>query len=214
MIQIIGLKRLIILFVFVVFNVVFGAAIYFYMIPESASLDQESIGLRGRVGTVQADIGRIQVEFDQLERQQEAFNFLKDKGFFSKQTRNEVKKLFSDIQDESKVLSAVVSVKSGSVVNYEEVEKANYAVLLSPIEVDIKAFSDVDIYTYLDMMSDLLPGHLSLDEVEIERTQDVTPALLRMISYGVDPEMITASVKLSWRTIIPQTEDISDGQSL
>ncbi len=210
MIQIIGFKRVIILLVFVAINVVLGAMIYAYLLPKQTTLDRSLRSLGSQISTTRSDIDRMQVEFSQLDKQQDDFDKLKEDGFFSNQVRSEAKKIFSEIQDESKVISVVVSVKPGIIVESKEADKANYKVLKSPVEITIKSFDDTDIYRYIKIAESRIPGHLSLDSIKIERSRDVSSAVLRAISAGANPELVNATLVMSWRSLIPDSQVISD----
>ncbi len=210
MIQVIGIKRFLILMVLICANGALAASLYMYTIPEKANTERRLSLLRGQVNTIQSDIDRMQIEFDQLDQQQALFDELEEKGFFSNQVRSEAKELFSKIQDESKVISAVVSVKSGLVVDDKEAQKANHKILLSPVEIAIQSFDDGSIYDYISLVQEQLPGHLSLDEITMQRLQDVNAPVLRAIASGASTPLVGAKVKMSWRTIIPESQIILD----
>ena len=212
--QVIGIKRLVILFILISLNAVLGASIYLYLMPETSRGEMKLRTLRSQVNVVSSDIDRMQLEFEQLDRQRDSFNALKDDGFFSMQVRSDAKELFSLIQDESGVISAVVSVKSGVILDYPEAKKANHTVLMSPIEVEIKAFDDASVYKYMDIALKKFPGHLSFDSVTIKRLRDISAPVLRAIASGASPELIEASINMSWRTVIPASQVIDDSDKL
>ncbi len=206
MIGVIGLKRLVILLVFIAINACLAAAIYMYLMPEQDSKEIRERSLRTQLRTVQADIDRVQLEFEQLDQQQDEFNVLKKRGFFSMQSRSDAKKMFSQLQNKSNVISTVVSVKPGTVVDDPEALKANHKVLVSPITIKIEAFDDGDLYRYIDLLEKDFPGHISVDSLEIERVRDVNAAVLRAISSGANPVMIKADIILSWRSMVPESQ--------
>jgi len=203
MIGIIGVKRLLILLVLIIINLLLGAIIYMYVLPEKQTADQNLRSLRGQLSTVQSDLDKMHIEFEQLEKRQDRFDNLKDHGFFSDQDRGDAKKLLSSVQKQSKVISAIVSVKAGSIEDNIDAQKSNHKMLVSPVEVEIKAFDDSDVYRYIDLAQKQFPGHLSLDEISIKRSREVTSVLLRAIASGASPELVTASIRMSWRTMIP-----------
>lgn len=210
MISVIGLKRLTILLLFLTVNVVLGAAIHLYVLPELNDSESNERRVRSQVNRVRSDIDRLQLEFEQLDQQQDRFNALKEKGFFSIQTRSDAKALFSRLQNRSKVVSAVVSVKPGVVIDDQEAQKARHKVLASAITIDIEAFDDVDVYRYIDLLNKEFPGHITIDHLEMKRTRDVNAAVLRAISSGANPVMVKANLKLSWRTMVSE-DDLTGG---
>lgn len=211
MIGVIGIKRLVVLFVFIVINALLGAVIYLHFIPEQAKVERQHKTLKRQLRVVQGDIDRMQLEFEQLDQQQDRFDALKDRGFFSTQERSDAKSLFSEIQVDSNVISATVNVKPGIVEDNYEAKKANHKLLTSSVSVDIQAFDDGDVYRYLEMAQERFPGYLMLNGIEIKRIRDVSSPVLRAIASGANPEMIEAKISMSWKTLIPESQVIDGG---
>ncbi len=213
MIQVIGIKRIIVLLVLLAVNVALAAAVYLYTVPENIKLERKLRSLNSQVSSVSSDLDRIKVEFEQLDAQQDRFYELKDEGFFTTQVRSDAKKLFSLIQNQSDVISAVVSVKSGVIMNSVEAQKANHKVLRSSIDVEVRSFDDMAIYKYINIAKLKFPGHLSLKSIVMNRTRDVNSATIRAIAAGASPELVNAKIKFSWYTLIPESQVIVAGDS-
>ncbi|MCB1782994.1 MAG: hypothetical protein KDI13_03290 [Alphaproteobacteria bacterium] len=210
MIRVIGVKKTILIFLLALANALFAGLIYSYMIPENMRLSKEEKKLSGQVNTVRSDIDRMQVEFEQLDKQQGLFDALKADGFFNAQGRTIAKDVFKKIQDQSKVISAVATVDPGTIEENKEAQKSKHKVLVSPVKVKIKAFDDADIYRYIEIMDKTFPGHISIDHLTITRSKDVSAAVLRAIATGVNPELLEADMELSWRTMIPEDQVITE----
>lgn len=208
MIEIIGFKRAIILAALIVTNIALAALLYAYMIPQDTTLTRKYSVLKRQVTSAQSDLDRMQIEFEQLEEQQDLFDALKEDGFFTTQVRSDAKTLFADIRRDSRVISAVANVRPGIVEDNTEARKVKYKILTSLIKVEIKAFDDADIYHYLELAEKRFPGHLSLDSITLRRSRDIDATLLRSIASGSSPELVSATVHLSWRTLIPEDQVI------
>lgn len=211
MIHVIGLKRVLILFILVAVNGFFAALLYGYLVPENQSLSKKVRTVQAQVGTVRSDIERMQVEFEMLGKQQGRFDLLKKDGFLDPQDRANARATFSLIQKQSKVISAVANVEPGEIIDNEEAQKSNHKILVSPIEVKVSAFDDSDIFRYLFLLDEIYPGHISIDRLEIKRVRDVTPVVLRAITTGANPELVSADIKLLWRTMIPEAQVLMQG---
>lgn len=208
MIKVIGAKRLILLVALVFLNAALAAVTYIYLVPQESSTSKELRTLRSQNQAKSGDIQRMQIEFEQLGDQQDKFDSLKTDGFFKAQVRSVAKKLFKDIQDESRVVSAVASIRPGTIEENEEARKSAYKVLVSPVEIIIEAFDDSDVYNYLYILEQKFPGHLAVDSIKIQRAKDISGPMLRAIATGANPVLISAAVKLSWRTMIPESQII------
>lgn len=211
MIKVLGFKRLVVLGCLILFNLGVGALVYMYLIPEKAKDERALRTVRGQVATLQTDIGRMQIEFDQLNEQQDRFDKLKADGFFSVQGRREAEKVFETIQREAGVVSAVASIKKGELKVHPDAAKAEHTILESPISITIEAFEDTDVFHYLYLLQNIFPGHVSVENLKLQRQAEVTGAVLRRIASGInpDPGLVRADIKAIWRTMIPKSEVIS-----
>ncbi len=211
MIRVLGKSRVIILVVLVTVNVLVAYGVYGYLMPDSAKKERELRMVRSQVSTLRTDISRLSVEFSQLETQRSEFEALKEKGFFSKQGRREAELLFEAIQKQAGVISAVANIRSGEFEESEESAKADHVVLRSPIEVRVEAMDELNIYKYIDLVERVFPGHVSVQNITMKREKEVTGALLRSISSGASPVLVSAKIDLMWRTMIPQADVIGAG---
>ncbi|MBK6895189.1 MAG: hypothetical protein IPH06_01165 [Alphaproteobacteria bacterium] len=212
MIKVIGAKRLLLLAVLLGVNVLLAAATYFYLIPQESETEKRLRTLRGENQTKQADFDRMQIEFEQLGQQQDKFDALKEDGFFKTQVRSVARKLFRDIQLESRVVSSVAAINPGIIEENEEAKKSNYKLLASPIGITVEAFDDADIYNYLFILEQKFPGHLSVDQMSMSRVTDISGPVLRSIATGQNPVLVKATIKMSWRTMIPDSQIIVEEQ--
>jgi hypothetical protein len=212
MINIIGTRRLLILVSLFALNLALGALVYLFLIPQKLNKERELKGVQSSISTLQTDIDRMQIEFEQLEAQQERFVALKKKGFFSNQRRRDAEIVFESIQRKAGVVSAVASVLAGSIENNEEAQKADYKVLVSPVKIRIEAIDDVDIYKYIYLLSTYFPGHMTVDKIDLQRNANVSGTVLRSIAGGVNPALVQADVELMWRTMIPKDQVIGGEQ--
>ena len=213
MIKILGIKRIIILGALLGINLLFAGVLYWYMNPEMLKQQKALNALKGQVSTLQSDIQRLQIEFTQLEGQKERFAEIKELGFFNQQGRREVELLLPDVQKNSGAVKAVTGVQPGFIEKSSYAEKANHEILTSTITANIGAMDDPGIYRYIYMLDEALPGHLLIESISMKRNRDVNAELLKSIIAGAVPEMVSADVRLTWRTMIPKDlgEDV-EGQ--
>lgn len=211
MIKILGTRRIFVLTVLVCLNALLGAIQFMYLQPEVIKSDKRLRAVKGRVTSLQRDITRLDVEFQQLEEQKERFEDLQRKDFLREQDRRKASDLLEEIQRASNVISAVASIQPATIIQDEEAAKANYDIVASPINVEIKAMSDIDVYRYIALLTSRFPGHVSLDSLSIKRASDITSVALRSIANGGSPPLVEANVLATWRTLTKKP-DMTDGQ--
>lgn len=208
MVKLLGIKRILVIVMLIALNVGLACAVYLYIVPEHANKDRQLRGLKSQISTLQGDIERMQIEFDQLEAQQHRFDGLRDKGFIGDQNRRQAELLFEKIGREAGVVSSVATIQSGVVEENEEAAKAEHKILKSPITVRIDAMDDVDVYRYLFLVQKFFPGHITLEKIEIKREGEVTGVILRSIASGTSPKLVSAEMQLTWRTMISPSQVI------
>ncbi len=210
MIEVIGLKRLMILALLILLNTALALLTYLYVVPESDLAKNTLRNMEQQVSRAHAELGRMQVEFEILEKQQGRFDALKKEGYFSRQVRSDAKELFRDVRERSGVFSALANVTPGVTSDDYGVSKVKYKILTSVITVNIEAFDDSDIYRYMDLLQRDFPGDITIDKVSINRTKDVNAAVLRGIASGRNLPLVGASLTASWSTLIPENQVITD----
>lgn len=211
MIKVLGTKRVLMIVFLVAINVAFAAGVYVYLVPEITAKERELGISRGQISTLQSDISRLEIEFDQLEEQQAEFNRLQEKGFFGAQGRREAELVLEKIQKQAGVVSAVANIKAGELQENEEAAKAEYIILSSPVEVKIEALDDVDVFKYIYLVEQFFPGHVAVTNIDLERKMDVSGPVLRSIASGSNLTLVEATVQMVWRTMIPKTDVINQG---
>ena len=208
MIAVLGFKRVVMLAVLVALNIVLALSVYMYMKPETQKKERELRGLRGQVSTVRTDIDRMQVEFEQLEDQKAEFERLAAGGFFKNQGRRQAELILNEIQKTSGVSKAIASIQAGEFEDNEEAKKAKHKILKSPIKIRLEAIDDINVYHYLFLVEHYFPGHIAIEEINMERSADITGTVLRAIASGTNPSLVQADVEMVWRTMIPESEVI------
>jgi len=208
MIKVLGLRRITILAILLGLNALLASINYFYVAPETEARAAQVKTQEGKIRTLQSDIGRLQVEFTQINDQRAAFEKLKKKGFFSDQDRSLASQLLQSLQRSSNVISAVADVKPGTLIDDEEAKKANHKLLASPMTIDITALDDQDVYRYFYLMRENFPGYITLNTIDIRRAQTLNGTLLRSVAAGENPVLVNAKFELLWQTMIPETQAI------
>ncbi|MCK6418413.1 MAG: hypothetical protein L6Q57_05680 [Alphaproteobacteria bacterium] len=212
MIKILGMRRIIVLAVLLGLNALFASVHYLYVLPETQARTQQARQLSSKISTLQTDINRLQIEFAQISDQKEEFTALEAKGFFNKQDRSLASQLLEKVQKNSGVITAVASVKPGTLLENEEAKKAKHTILSSPMTVEITALDDRDVYKYIHLLRQYFPGHITIVATEIKSTATLTRDLLRSVSAGENPVLVQAKLELLWQTMIPESQAIQPGR--
>ena len=211
MIKVLGFQRIVILAALLALNALLGYAAYMLFMPQTETKNRELRGVRGQVSTLRADIDGLLIEFEQLDEQRAEFERLKAAGFFDGQSRRKAQLILEKIQERSGVVSAVASIAAGEFEESEEAAKADHQILSSPIAVRVEAVNDLDVFRYIYLIKEFFPGHVSVENINLNREADISGTVLRGIASGKNPVLVSAELSLLWRTMIPQEEENNQG---
>ncbi len=203
-VQILGVRRLVILGALIVLNGVLGATLYYGVIPQREKVERDLRMVRSAVDTRRNEVTRMRTEFDQIQEQKGLFENLESAGFFGTQNRLEARRIIETIQSTSRVLSARYSIDPANVVETPDVKNAGHVLLQSPVRVTIDAMDDVDIYSFLYWIENAFPGQASIKGFTLERRIDVNEHSLRQIGSGTAMTLVSGEVSFVWTTMAPK----------
>ena len=212
MIQVIGLKRLIILSVLLAFNAALGAGLYLYVMPENLSVTRQLSSTRSQVATMRNDAQELRGDIEQIEDKKSYFTNLQTVGFMSDQNRLVARRRIMDIQQYSKVLKAKYDIGSAVVMDDENLSNSDQVVLSSELAINIDAMDDIDFYSFIYWLRNTFPGHVTIDNIKMQRMNDVNDVTVRQIGSGLPMTMIKGDVSAKWRTIVPKST-VTDDQT-
>lgn len=206
MINVLGFKRIVIVLFLLAVNALLAALLYLYLVPELTQVERLVRTEKSAENELRSDIASIQAEFDQLEIQQADYEKLREDGFFSNQSRRDAQVVFTAAKDYSGVTEASVTVRSGLVVENEEASKAEQVLLESPISIEFTSVDDIDIYEYMNYLSQAFPGYLTIEGFSINRNANISDTMLRAIASGSSPPLVGGRVEMIWRTMVSRED--------
>lgn len=210
MVNVLGIKRIIILGALIALNLVVAGLLYGVFKPEEVKKKNELSSVKRQVSTLRNDLSKILVEFEQLETQKEEFATLKQKSFFEEQDRRQAQEILEQIQDASGVISAKASIGGGKTEDHIEAQKSDHKIVISIINIEIAALDDTDIFNYVWLLENKFPGYVDIKEFSYERVEDVDREVLQKISAGEFPQVVKAKISAEWKTMISADDVVGD----
>ena len=212
MIQIVGLRKVIILVLLVAANTALAAVTYLYVQPESGKLDRQLRSIKSQVAQKREDTDRLRNEFEEVQEKKVYFESLQASGFLSDQNRLDARRRIMDIQQFTKVLRAGYNINSASILRNKTTDEIGYVVLSSAIDVEVEALDDIDFYNFMYLMENAFPGHIAVTSVRLQRATDLSEVSLRQIGSGLSMTLVKGNVKFIWRTIVPEADVQPSGE--
>ena len=204
--EILGIRRIVVLTVLLAVNLLLAAGIYFYIMPQTETANRQMSSLRSKENTLRNDIANLQTEFNELESQQGEFKKLQEGGFFERQSGSVAESIFLNAEKFSKVSDPDVFVDKTETKQDPLISETKQVISEREISIKVGGIDDIAIYKYLDFINQQFPGHLETTEVSLKRTSNVNEVILRAIAGGADPSLVEGQVSLVWRTMVPEVE--------
>ena len=110
MIQILGLRRVVLLSSLMVANIALAGIVYSVLIPKKDKLTAELNETTGMIESRRSEISTMKNEYQLIQQQKALFSNLDKAKFFTTQDRVEARKMMAMIQSTARVLSARDSI--------------------------------------------------------------------------------------------------------
>ncbi|HTK85680.1 MAG TPA: hypothetical protein VL625_11420 [Patescibacteria group bacterium] len=201
--QILGIKRIVILLVLIGINGIVGAVTYLYVMPHNDDLTRQLQTITANVTSKRKDTGKLEGEYNIIQKQKANFEDLRGAGFFSNQNRAVARQRITDIQKFSNVLSAKYDITAASIEKNPLAADSGDVVLNSPVNIKVDALDDVDFYNFVYWVENGFPGLVSVKNIKVTRITDVNETTLRAIGSGIPVTLVNGEVSFEWRTMVP-----------
>lgn len=212
MVQLIGLKRLILLGVAIALNIVFASVFFLWVEPMRVDHSKKLRSIDSSIRKLRNDISGIKKEMQELQNNIKYFEGLERYGFFKTHDRFTLQKEVEKLQDNTSVVGYTYTIDELQRIPEKTVEKAKHELLNSRISLEgIKAYSDRDVYQLVHQISTQFPGQTRIHSLEIDK-KPIDNRLLSAIRGGKKDAPISASIVFDWQTMVrPAGSDASDG---
>jgi hypothetical protein len=87
-----------------------------------------------------------------------------------------------------------------------------YAVLVEDVDIKVGAPFDGPVYGFISDITDAFPGSIVVESVDLRRAPEITPLALDYVSRGQDSQLVTGTIRLSWRTAQAQDKSAGSGK--
>ena len=218
MIRVIGVKMIALLGLLLALGGILFFVNSFYLEARIKETTQKLNGVRAESADLRTKTEALQADYDSYQKEQETFSQISRMGFFNTQDRVEARRKFEAIERLSKIMFARYEIRAATILKSEnKIENpvlvdllgaqptADYVIIESPVSVSLSAIDDVDIYRFIYYMNYGFPGHVTLNQLNITKTEKLTPDILKDIGLGNPKELVSANISLTWRTMIEKS---------
>ena len=112
--------------------------------------------------------------------------------------RKIVRNKLNALKEKHKIADLQVNISPAKAIAEKELKKKNIDVQTSPINISLKAFTDIDVYNFIHDLSKEMPGFVVVKTFNIYRNSDLGKNNLIAISRGSKPTIVTSDIALDW----------------
>ena len=207
MMETIGTRRVLTLAILLGINLLIAAAIYLWISPQSDYYTAKAIDLKHKVSAARAHTAEMTTQLETVQKQKEGYQQLQGAGFFAAQDRGDARDRILAAQKFSRVLTASYDIKPAETDGAsEKLKLAGQAVLSTPVEITVEAVDDIDLYNFVSLIKNGLPGYVAINSMEISRVHDLDEGALRDIANGAPPALINGKISYTWKTVTDATD--------
>lgn len=210
----IGKKRVLTLVVLVVLVGALAGAHYGILQPQQAKLEKDLRRLRGEISQRETETQQLRDDFDRLDEVKFRYGEVLRFGFLGEQDRVFAQNKIKEIKELSGVLKARYQFEPVEIVSAPDLAMSQHNLLSSAIQIELEAFSDLEIYRFLYYLNYGFPGQVVITDFELERDKNITVPLMQSIGAGQATSLVKAEIELDWYTIAPISAEQQDGGAL
>lgn len=201
MIEQIGYKRFLRIVILVVILIALAAGTELVFKPKVEQSARDLSAAKSEVTTLSDEINKMRDAYNMFEQQKNYYAVISRMGFFNDQDRVLARERFETMQRLSKILSAKYEIKAANILSEEANPDTGFVLMESPISVELSAVDDLDIYRFIYYLNYGFPGHITINNISITRSANVTTDLLKQIGTGNPPPVVSAKMEMDWRTM-------------
>lgn len=210
MTRLIGKKRIAILTVLALVNAVLAASLFLYIEPmrEKAAMRRQTVDREIR--DLRSSISNIKTKIKSLEENQEAYDALKERGFFVVQDRFLAEKTLDGMRSWANLIGFSFSISPIKEIPNVAAEGIKYKVIQSRVVLErIRAYTDSDIYLFIQQISKKFPGQAQLVSVTFNRGAALDEKNLSKLVTDLRElrpptiSFVDAKIAFNWQTMLP-----------
>ena len=209
-IQLIGLRRLINVFILLAVNGLFIAAFFVFAEPLKSEATKRLKSTNGEITSLRSKIRNIKEELKLLEEKKGTYEALQNSGFFTKQDYFLVTRSQAILEEKTFFKDLKMSASGVSIIESKDAKKAGFNLEKRQLTIaNLHAPFDVYYYTLIDQFDDVFPGHIRIGKVNIKRIQDSKKSFKEQVNNmsSKDSSLLDASIELDWYTLVPIPEE-------
>lgn len=202
MIELLGLKRAIILAALFAVNLVVAAAFFLLLMPMKDEADQNLTTIKSQIFQLQTDIQNIKMELQQIKETMPKYDALAGKGFFLDQDRFYISRTLEEVKSRSQLAGFSFAIDDIKEIKSADAAAAKRRLVASRIKIDrVISLLDVGFFDFMNVIESTFPAHVRIQSFQIRKQGSINEDALRRIASGDSSNLIQANLDMDWLTM-------------
>lgn len=209
-IQLIGFSRCLRLGIVLVANIAVLAILFLVVFPQYQNAQDDLRGLKGSIMQKRNDINEMKDRVEYMTKNKGRYDTMMERGFIGDQDRLLARRRLQDISMMSDVLDLDYEIGAVEEENSFELDEIGHAKVKSTMSFDITAYSDIEIYSFLDLLRSEFPGYVQVNDIDIEREPKGPLYLVTESLMAGEMPMVTTKIEAEWVTLRSNVDENAD----
>lgn len=192
--------------------------IYFLLSEMTDSSNQELTQVQGEVAGIAAQIADLERKYEIVKSSMLKYQDLADKlkagtfdiGTKSAETQDKAIRVLKALDDKYRTMSLNLTIPGDPTLLSEELYKKKTAeTRVVDVTLAMDAYTDIHIFSFLNEMSQKLPGFFKYTEFSIQRERTSSIDLLAELSRGDKTKVVSCNIKGSWYGLFPKLPELT-----
>ncbi|HEY1096121.1 MAG TPA: hypothetical protein VGF14_02675 [Alphaproteobacteria bacterium] len=185
----------------VVINALLVALLIMWQLPkreEVASLLQQT---EQKKMDIQNQIVELPKKFEIMQKNEEAYEAMRLRGFFSGQDRIAFRQLLNDLRLKTGVRQVSYDVKPLTLVNNNALSNTDKELVKSEVTVSLRSMTDLEMREFVHALQDSTPGFSTIKAQSFEVADELNDMNLIRLGNGDVVDFVMSSYSFDWYTL-------------
>ncbi len=196
------------------FFIVFGvnaaiiAALILWFVPQQeasktafAKTEQDKLALQNQ-------IVELPKKYAQMKANEDAYDALRLRGFFTMQDRIQFKQILNDLRTSSGVRQVAYDIKPQQIIENKALVNTDKQLLSSDVTVTLKGLTDLEMRSFVHVLQDAILGFSTISRQSFKRDAELNDANLIKLGNGEPVDFIQSEYTFSWYTLYDKPDPL------
>ncbi len=201
MMELLGVKRAIILGSMVAINVLIVVLLFLLIMPMKDDTQARLDTAKSEISRLQTEIQNIKTEMQTLKETLPQYDALAGKGFFNAQDRFFISRTLEDLKNRSQLFGFSFTIQSLREIANADAATANRRVVASRIQFEkVSSLLDTGFFDFMDKIETTFPQHARIVSFDLKKDVQVSEDVLKRLAT-TPVSLITGELVMDWITM-------------